>query len=167
MRCRSRARRLYPRPDHSRSTSASGAQERARSVGKRRRKRRYAGTTRETCVCWSITSLTRTRYGSRVRRHGRSRPEPRYQERTSLRSVAGEAGVSYNSGTEEYARLSAEGLRPSALFIDGHAREETVRIESGGSDEQLRKACLRLRGWSEEDPLRARRAEGRRPSARS
>jgi transcription elongation factor GreA len=34
-----------------------------------------------------------------------------------LRNIAGEAGLSYNSGTEEYARLSAEGLRPSALFI--------------------------------------------------
>jgi len=58
-----------------------------------------------------------TRYGSRVRRHGRSRAERRYQARTRLWNIAGEAGLSYNSGTEEYARLSAEGLRPSALFI--------------------------------------------------
>src|SRR4029077_8594435 len=135
-RCRSRARRLYPRPDHSRSTAPSGARESARSVGNRRRKRRYAGRTRETCVCCSITSLTRTRYGSRVRRHGRSRPERRYQERTRLRNIAGEAGLSYNSGTEEYAQLSAEGLRPSALFITRNRTVQRPCAESGGSDEQ-------------------------------
>src|SRR5205823_2635264 len=62
------------------------------------------------------------------------------QERTRLRNVAGEAGVSYNSGTEQYARLSAEGLRPSALFITRKpAREETVRKESGGSMNNLEK----------------------------
>src|SRR5467141_887204 len=137
IRCRSRARRLYPRPDHSRSTWPSGGRESARSVGNRRRKRRYAGRTRETCVCWSITSLTRTRYGSRVRRHGRSRPESRYQERTRVRNVAGDAAVSYNSGTEEYARLSAEGLWPSALFITRElARVQRPCAESGGSNEQ-------------------------------
>src|SRR5437879_11047808 len=117
MRCRSRARRLYPRPDHSRRTSPSDARDNALKVGKRARNRRYATRTRDTCVCWTITSLTRTRYGSRVWRHGRSRPERRYQARTRPRSVAGRASVSYNSGTEAYARLRAEGLRPSALFI--------------------------------------------------
>src|SRR6266566_5011301 len=45
IRCRSRARRVYPSPDHSRSTWPSGARESARSVGNRRRKRRYAGRT--------------------------------------------------------------------------------------------------------------------------
>src|SRR5919197_1017743 len=38
--------------------------------------------TRETCVCWSINSDTSTRYGSRVFRHGRSRPLRRYQSRS-------------------------------------------------------------------------------------
>jgi len=57
-----------------------------------------------------------------------------------LRNIAAEAGVSYNSGTEEYARLSAEGLRPSALFITRKpAREETVRKESGGTMNNLEK----------------------------
>ena len=43
-------------------------------VGQRSSHARYRGTTRSTCVCWSMTSETRIAYGSRVRRHGRSRP---------------------------------------------------------------------------------------------
>src|SRR5512141_2933149 len=38
--------------------------------GNRRRNAAYAGATRGACVCWSISSETRTRYGSRERRHG-------------------------------------------------------------------------------------------------
>jgi basic membrane lipoprotein Med (substrate-binding protein (PBP1-ABC) superfamily) len=52
---------------------ASGEAANAAGVGKRVMNGSNFSTTRETCVCWSISSLTRARYPSRVRRHGRSR----------------------------------------------------------------------------------------------
>ena len=56
----------------------------------------YRVTTRDTCVCWSISSETRMRYASRVRRQGRSRAERRYQARSrrpkSLSARASSAG---------------------------------------------------------------------------
>jgi len=58
------ARRLYPSPRHSHSTSDRGAPASDLTVGKRRRNERYAGTTRPACVCCSMTSLTSTRYAS-------------------------------------------------------------------------------------------------------
>src|SRR5439155_18525667 len=43
------------------------------------------GTTRSTCVCCAMTSLTRIAYGSFVFLHGRSRPFARYHaERSSF-----------------------------------------------------------------------------------
>src|SRR4029453_18236694 len=39
--------------------------------------------TRATCVCWSMTSETRIAYGSRVLRHGRSRPCSSNQARSA------------------------------------------------------------------------------------
>ena len=74
--CRLRQRRGYPRPDHSRNASPKGACASAAGVGKASRNASYFGMTRATEVCCSITSLTRTRQGSFVRRHGRSRSEP-------------------------------------------------------------------------------------------
>ena len=74
--CRLRQRRGYPRPDHSRNASPNEACANASGVGKASRKASYFGMTRATEVCCSITSLTRTRHGSFVRRHGRSRSEP-------------------------------------------------------------------------------------------
>src|SRR5215467_3505816 len=55
-------------------TSAAGAAASASTVGQRSSQRRQRGTTRSTCVCCDITSLTRIAYGSRVFRQGRSRP---------------------------------------------------------------------------------------------
>src|SRR5918992_5368867 len=69
-------------------TSAAEAAASASTVGQRSSQRRYRGTTRSTCVCWSMTSETRIAYGSRVRRHGRSRPFSSYQARS--RSSTGE-----------------------------------------------------------------------------
>jgi hypothetical protein len=43
---------------------------------------------RFTCICWSITSETRMLQGSRVRRHGRSRPFSSYQEIRALRTAS-------------------------------------------------------------------------------
>src|SRR6476620_5850280 len=46
-------------------------------------KSNHRGITRSTCVCWSITSLTSTAHGSRVRRQGRSRRRGAPHARTS------------------------------------------------------------------------------------
>ena len=54
-------------------TSPSGAAAQASGVGNRSRNACQRGITRATCVCWSMTSLTRTAHGSRVPRQGRSR----------------------------------------------------------------------------------------------
>ena len=48
---------------------------RRQEQGTARRTPRSSGTTRAACVCCSISSLTRTSHGSRVRRQGRSRRE--------------------------------------------------------------------------------------------
>src|SRR5215218_11422497 len=65
-------------------TSAVGAAASASAEGQRSSHASQRGTTRAVCVCWSITSETRIAYGSRVRRHGRSRPCSPYQRRSSL-----------------------------------------------------------------------------------
>src|SRR6187551_3737016 len=72
-------------------TSDRGAAARDSAVGQRSSQRRYRGMMRSTCVCWSMTSLTRIAYGSRVRRQGRSRPSAAYQSRRSPSSSAIEA----------------------------------------------------------------------------
>src|SRR4051794_12113907 len=48
--------------------------------------RRQAGSTRLTCVCWAITSETRTEYGSRVDRKTSVLPRASYQARTAARA---------------------------------------------------------------------------------
>ena len=53
-------------------------------VGKRLIKGGYLRRTLLTCVCWSMTSETTIRYGSRSSRHGRSRPNLRYQRRMEV-----------------------------------------------------------------------------------
>src|SRR5437867_8997078 len=55
-------------------TSAVDAAANASTVGQRSSQACQRGMTRSTCVCCDITSLTRIAYGSRVLRHGRSRP---------------------------------------------------------------------------------------------
>src|ERR1043166_8253751 len=55
-------------------TSPAGTAASASTVGQRSSQRRQRGTTRSTCVCCDITSLTRIAYGSLVFRQGRSLP---------------------------------------------------------------------------------------------
>ena len=52
--------------------SSSGAAAQASGVGQRARNDSQRPATRATCVCCSITSLTRIAHGSAVARHGRS-----------------------------------------------------------------------------------------------
>jgi hypothetical protein len=73
-------------------TSDGDALASARTLGKRFMNARYEATTRGACVCWSITSETRTRYGvGRIRQgyilrrgsyHSRSAPCARAIERS-------------------------------------------------------------------------------------
>ena len=67
------ARLLYPRPDQASTTAEVSAAARSSTVGNRSMKASNAGITLVTCVCWSMISDTRTRYGSFDRLHGRSR----------------------------------------------------------------------------------------------
>ena len=63
-RFKARARRLYPMPCHSSTTSATAAAERASMEGKRFINRSQRVKTRATCVCWSITSEIQMAYRS-------------------------------------------------------------------------------------------------------
>src|SRR3989344_6646627 len=63
---------LSPSPLQTFSTSASDAFASARTVGNFFRNSLYFSVTRATCVCWSMTSETRMRYGSFVFLHGKS-----------------------------------------------------------------------------------------------
>src|SRR5689334_6492351 len=65
---------------------------------------RYLGTTRGTCVCWSMASLTSTAQGSRVRRHGRSRPD------TAAHTIRGSCMAS-KRGERNVAAMIELGLR--------------------------------------------------------
>src|SRR3954451_15223671 len=60
-------------------TSAVDAAASAWAVGQRSSQASQRRATREACVCCSITSETRIAYGSRVSRHGSSRPRSAYQ----------------------------------------------------------------------------------------
>src|SRR5690348_6704853 len=55
-------------------TSPGVAAASASAVGQRASQRSQRGTTRSTCVCCDMTSLTRISYGSREERQGRGRP---------------------------------------------------------------------------------------------
>ena len=59
--CNCRARRLYPKPRHARSTAAGEACASARQDGKVRRNAPYRAATFGTFVCCSIISATVTR----------------------------------------------------------------------------------------------------------
>ena len=64
-------------------TSAGEAAASASTVGQRSSHSSHRGTTRETCVCWSITSETRIAYGSVVLLQGRSLPSSLNQAKSS------------------------------------------------------------------------------------
>ena len=104
--CRLRHRRGYPRPDHRRNASPNGATANAPEVGKASRKASYFGMTRATDVCCSITSLTSTRHGSFVRRHGRSRSEPLPH---SIR-LAAMRSLRLSRSTRPVRRMDGDGL---------------------------------------------------------
>src|SRR5918997_6100286 len=97
----------------------------------------YLGTTRETWVCWSITSETRMWYGSRVRRQGRSRPLAANQERRPRRTAAVLAGsrsgaVADGSAGVPVALVGRSGIE-QVYAVRGDAREgEPVRSGANG-----------------------------------
>ncbi len=74
-----------------RTASPGASAASAAGVGQRSSQAAYAGRTRATCVCCSMTSLTSTAHGSTPgRRQGRSRAAPAYQSETTLaRAVSG------------------------------------------------------------------------------
>src|SRR3954468_5409172 len=126
-------------------TSPSGASASAAAVGQRSSQRTYRGITRSTCVCCSITSETRMEYGSRVLRHGRSRPECSSQPSRSASKLAIEARLLEVEVTddaahdhvvdpplppqvEDRASLGDEDLANEALVIERAALELSVAL---------------------------------------
>src|ERR1700692_3535804 len=91
-------------------TSAGDAGASASAVGQRASQRSQRGTTRSTCVCCAITSLTRTAYGSRVFRHGRSRELRRYQSRSSASMAGDYAGAVIDLRSDTLTKPTA-GMR--------------------------------------------------------
>lgn len=81
--CRFRHRRGYPSPCHRMSASPRDARARSTGAGNVSMNASNFGTTRDTEVCWSITSLTSTDHGSCVRLHGRSRRDAAPHERSA------------------------------------------------------------------------------------
>src|SRR5690606_1936881 len=109
--------------------------------------------TRSTCVCCSITSETSTRYGSRVRRQGRSRRWARYQasrrcwrSANCLSSLGCAAGVAAVVVASIGTILTNEAGRHGAAPADsGHEKggAEHPRL-SGCVQESDRPACRLL-----------------------
>ena len=91
------------------------------------------GITRSTCVCCSITSLTRIAYGSVVLRQGRSRPFVWYQARSS--SSTGASSRAARRHVELGGRETDRGVGGSVveaqfarlLIVDEPARKDRVR----------------------------------------
>src|SRR4051794_35112585 len=86
-------------------TSAGVAAASAPTDGKVARNLPHAGSTRLTCVCWAMTSETRTEYGSRVDRKLIVLPRSSYQARTA--AWASDA--------------SDDGIGPSVPSPDAHS----------------------------------------------
>ena len=80
-----------------------------RTSGKRARKRSQYGITVSTRVCWSIASEIQIAYGSRVRRHGRSRRWARYHASSFLRSAPRRRGVTCARRLRIQVRLDVIG----------------------------------------------------------
>src|SRR6187200_3353527 len=105
-------------------TSPGDAAAKAAALGHRPSHRSYRGTTRSTCVCCSITSLTRIAYGSRVRRHGRSRPS---------RSNQASRAFSWPSVSAAGTALSSPPRRSGEHAFEGF----TVRRLAVGEEDEL------------------------------
>src|SRR4029079_19525668 len=122
------------------------------AVGQRSSQRRYRGMMRSTCVCWSMTSLTRIAYGSRVRRQGRSRPSSAYQSRSARSRSAIEPGfleveVADDAAHENIvgAPLGARHEAAQAGIADAPlAAQVEARVPLGGK--QLAKEPLVVEG---------------------
>src|SRR3989454_1478176 len=109
-------RTLYPSEYHVPRTCRTGAFASTPHDGYFRIHSRYLGITRDTWVCCSIISETRTRYGSRVCRHGRSRPCRAYHcssFRANQRFRAGDGKVPATGSVLRRDRCAA--LRAGAL----------------------------------------------------
>src|SRR5215471_264001 len=114
-------------------TSARDAAARDRTVGQRSIHSCHLGTTREICVCCSITSDTRIAYESRVPRHGSSRPFSRNQSskaactkgecrsRSCLGATAGRGLLSFSRphASTGSLRTTAERHLPVPLLLNG------------------------------------------------
>src|SRR5262245_50155525 len=64
-------------------TVAGEAAARASGVGNAVMNRAHAAAARDACVCWAMTSETRTAHGSLVLRNARARAFAAYQSRTA------------------------------------------------------------------------------------
>src|SRR5215208_7045117 len=84
-------------PSQTLRTVCSSAAARARTSGKAARNGSNRGATAATVVCWSMTSLTQTRYGSRSRRQGRGRAL-RSNQSNNLRLAAGDKDTRHETG---------------------------------------------------------------------
>src|SRR6476620_4692710 len=113
-------------PCHARSTSAGVAAARSAVVGKRSRNRAQASTTRETWVCWAITSDTRIAYGSRVPRQGRSRPCSANQASSSSSTVV-RLGVALDELERSRPGVVRGGLVVLLLAVEEGVRRALVR----------------------------------------
>src|ERR671923_2124697 len=126
-------------------TSAAGAAASASTDGHRSSQACQRGTTRSTCVCWSITSLTRIAYGSRVCRHGRSRPFAAYHSdnrastRARLRDTTARGGTHDADGLPGAAvRDEPVGLlRPDGALRQLHAQALAGALAHGGAHADL------------------------------
>src|SRR6476469_1220650 len=113
---------LYPSGYHVAVTSASRAEASASKDGYFSSHSAYLGSTRSTCVCWSMISETRMWYGSSVFRHGRSRTFRRYHRRrrslTRRRSPA--SGMALADGIMGTVKLyTRTGDRGETSLFDG------------------------------------------------
>src|SRR6185503_3250421 len=135
-------------------TSERGAAARDSAVGQRSSQCRYRGMMRSTCVCWSMTSLTRIAYGSRVRRQGRSRPSSAYQSRRARSRSAIEPGflevevaddaahddivdAPLAAQVEDCVPLGGEQLAKEPLVVEGAILDLAVRLRVEAAAEAL------------------------------
>ena len=127
-------------------TSSRPAPASDSTVGHRSIQASKRGTTRPTCVCWSITSETSTAYGSRVLRQGRSRPFRRDQVKSAesiaerlLAAAAPEDGerlplqtpCEHPGPPAEHARTVPDSYTPKLLEL--FAREHPLTPEEIGN----------------------------------
>ncbi len=147
-----RARRGYPNPDHSTSTSDRPAAASDAGVAQRSRNRSHRGITRSTWVCCSITSATRIANGSRVRRHGRSR-----------RTTSPQLNNASRAGPRDRSRPRPYPQRRGARSVGSAPRSPRHLANHVRSHRRRNRHRLRLRRRRRGDRT-PRRHRARRPS---